>query len=91
MALEAKTLEHIAHLARLDLTESEAASLRREISDLIDYVDLLDDTPLVNPPAKKTMLSRRDDTPHQTNGEPLVSLAADREDQFVRVPRVLPP
>ena len=93
MALEADILKRVAHLARLELTESEAASLRTEVSELLEYVDLLAESPAsleTSCSTKHPMLSRREDKPLDGNGQELLKLSPDSKDRFVRVPRVLP-
>ena len=92
MALEAKILSKVAQLARIELTESEAVTLQKEISDLLEYVDLLQDSPAIDASSAEspTTLSRRADKPLQSIGDELLDLSADYTDHFVRVPRVLP-
>ena len=92
MALEAKILRRVAQLARIELTESEAVTLKKEISELLEYVDLLQDSPACDAASSKshTMLSRREDIPLQSIDNEFLELSADYKDHFVRVPRVLP-
>ena len=93
MALEGESLKQVAHLARLELTESEAASLRQEVSELLEYVDLLAESPAsldASCSSSNPRLSRREDKPVDGNGQELLKLSPDSKDRFVRVPRVLP-
>jgi len=41
MSFSAADIKHIAHLARLTLTEQEIKQYRREISGIVSYVDKL--------------------------------------------------
>lgn len=43
MALTLDEVEHIAHLARIELTEDEKARFREQMSSILDYVDLLNE------------------------------------------------
>ena len=51
--IEKKTVEHIANLARLEVSEEEIASFTRELGSILDYVEQLDevDTTKVEPTA----------------------------------------
>ena len=92
MALEADILKRVAHLARLELTESEAASLRTEVSSCWSTwicsrsLQLLSEL-LAQP---NIQCSLREDKPVDGNGQELLKLSPDSKDRFVRVPRVLP-
>lgn len=41
MAVSKKEIKHIAHLARLNLSDKELESFTKEIGDILDYVDQL--------------------------------------------------
>lgn len=41
MAITRETVEHIARLARLELTADEAARMERDLSKILDYVETL--------------------------------------------------
>jgi aspartyl-tRNA(Asn)/glutamyl-tRNA(Gln) amidotransferase subunit C len=51
--IERKTVEHIAHLARLEVSEEEIASFTRELGAILEYVEQLNeiDTEKVEPTA----------------------------------------
>ncbi len=51
--IERKTVEHIANLARLEVSEEEMVSFTRELGSILDYVEQLNavDTENVEPTA----------------------------------------
>jgi aspartyl-tRNA(Asn)/glutamyl-tRNA(Gln) amidotransferase subunit C len=89
------TVLHLAHLSRLQLADEEADSLAQEITNILGYVEQLDelDTEHVKPTYQVTGLSSvmredevaKDDVPR----DDLLALAADKSDNQVKVPKVL--
>ena len=45
MPLTAEEVRHIAHLARLSLTEEEVALYQEQLSQILDYVRMLQEVP----------------------------------------------
>ncbi len=45
MALRIKEVEHIAQLAQLGLSEDEKTEFANQLSDILDYVDILNTIP----------------------------------------------
>lgn len=43
MAISRKTVEHIAHLARIHLTEEEKAKHEKELSGILEFVEQLNE------------------------------------------------
>lgn len=94
MSLTQKEVEHIAQLARLELTEDEKARYREQLSDILDYAARLQalDTSAISPTS--TILATR--APLRPD-EPAASLdvknvlrnAPQTEDNQFRVPPVL--
>lgn len=41
MAITRETVLHVAHLARLDLSDEEAARMERDLSNILEYVETL--------------------------------------------------
>lgn len=96
MALERKDIEHIAKLARLDLTEEELEKYGQQLSGVLDYIDQLRevDTENVEPTAQVTGLSNvfRDDEIKVWNDEErlaAINESHDTEEGFVKVRKVL--
>ena len=94
MALSKKDVDHIAHLARLHLSEEEKERYREQLSDILEHVSALNalDTKDVPPMSSVVVESSRlrEDVP----GEPmpredLLRNAPDVESNQFRVPPVL--
>ena len=66
MSLSTADVEHIAHLARLELTTDEIEQYRRQLSDILEHFDVLAqvDTSAIAPtasvlPLRSVMRARR--------------------------------
>ena len=94
MSLTREEIEHIAHLARLQLSEEETERYREQLSSILEHVAKLQsvDTEEVQPLSSMVMERSRlraDETGDCLTSEELLSNAPDvRSDQF-RVPSVL--
>ncbi|MDN5819193.1 MAG: Asp-tRNA(Asn)/Glu-tRNA(Gln) amidotransferase subunit GatC [bacterium] len=88
-------VQHLATLSSLQLSDDEATSLSRDISNILDYINQLDelDTEGVEPTYQVTDLSNvwRDDVAvdSSVSREELLSLSKDQLDNQVKVPKVL--
>jgi len=94
MTLTLAEVEHIAELARLNLTDEEKERFREQLSDILDYADKLQavDTGEI-PPTFSVLPTRsvlRPDRPHPglTLEELLRNAPQSEQDQF-RVPPVI--
>ena len=94
MKLDLETVEHVAMLARLGLTDEEKARLQEQLSSVLDHISILEevDTDAILPTAQVIELQNilRDDVA----GEPLsledVLMNAPRtEGDFIKVNAVL--
>jgi aspartyl-tRNA(Asn)/glutamyl-tRNA(Gln) amidotransferase subunit C len=94
MALTLEEVEHIASLARLQLTDDEKSRFREQLSSILDYMVMLRrlDTSAIEPTATvlplRTVLRADVVTPSLPTGE-LLALAPEAEAQMFRVPAVL--
>lgn len=93
MALTNADVEHIAHLARLQLTPAEVQQYRQELSDILDHFEALIqvDTSTVSPTASVLSLRTvmRDDTVGTSlPTEDALANAPDAEEGYFRVPAV---
>jgi aspartyl-tRNA(Asn)/glutamyl-tRNA(Gln) amidotransferase subunit C len=94
MALTLEEVEHIASLARLQLTDDEKNRFREQLSAILDHMAALRrlDTASIEPTATvlplRTVLRPDVVTPSLSPGELLV-LAPQAEAQMFRVPPVL--
>jgi aspartyl-tRNA(Asn)/glutamyl-tRNA(Gln) amidotransferase subunit C len=94
MQVDEATVRRIARLARIKITDSEAQSLQKELSGILDWVKQLDevDTKSVEPMTRIVAqeLERRPD--EVTDGEiasTVVANAPVTEDNFFVVPKVV--
>lgn len=96
MKLEKKDIEHIANLARLELSEEELEKYGGQLSDVLNYIDLLQEVDVkgVEPTAQVTGMEniyREDVVKEWSDEERLNALneAPELEDKQVKVRRVL--
>jgi len=87
-------VEHVAHLARLQLTDEELDRMQAQLSKIIDAIDTLQqvDTSHVGPTASVIQIENvmRDDEARPGMGrEAALANAPLRDDPFLRVPTVL--
>ncbi|MDJ1172287.1 MULTISPECIES: Asp-tRNA(Asn)/Glu-tRNA(Gln) amidotransferase subunit GatC [Roseofilum] len=92
--LDQEQVHKVAHLARLALTPEEEAQLSGELSQILEYVEQLNelDTEGVPPTTRAIELSNitREDllTPDEFR-EALLDNAPDRDGDFFKVPQIL--
>jgi len=85
-------VEHIAKLARLELTDREVEKMQKDLSAILDYFDLLKKAPksekenLYTPGVYKNIL-RADESLQQDASvvEKLIGQAPDKKDGYIKV------
>ena len=87
-------IRHVATLARLALTEEEEHAMTETLDAILTYIDKLDeiDTTEVEPTAHVLDLGtrwREDVVTNHPDTEALLANAPAREDDLVRVPRII--
>lgn len=92
--LDEAAVRHVAHLARLTVTDAEVGLYAEQLSKILDYVKQLNevDTTDVPPTAHPLPITNvfRNDTPHQPwTPEAALANAPDHQNGFFRVPKVL--
>jgi len=94
MKITKKEVEHVAKLARLALKDEEAEQLTRQLSDILTYVEKLNelDTKDVEPTSHvlpvRNVLREDEVCGSIDRGKALVN-APDRTEEFFRVPKVI--
>lgn len=94
MKITREEVGHVARLARLSLKEEEIELFTRQLSDILTYVEKLNelDTKEVDPtshvlPVKNVL--REDEIRGSIERERALVNAPDRTDEFFRVPKVI--
>lgn len=94
MAISIEEVEHVAKLARLDLTEEEKTLFAEQLSEILNYAKKLNelDTDHVEPTTHAMNLvnvMREDEQKPSWPLEKMMLNAPDEEDGQIRVPAVL--
>ena len=88
-------VEHIAKLARLELTEAEVVKMQKDLSEILDYFDLLKKAPSASVKSygelKKVNVLRRDEAkPRDAElAEKLIAAAPGKKDNYIKVKTIL--
>jgi aspartyl-tRNA(Asn)/glutamyl-tRNA(Gln) amidotransferase subunit C len=88
------SIEHLAQLARLSVSDNEKTLFAKQIDSILSYVDKLNelDTGNVQPTSHVISLSNvvREDLPKDSlEREDALRNAPDRTDKFYRVPKII--
>lgn len=94
MELTKELINHIAELAHLKLTDEEIKKFQKELSQILDYVNQLNevDTSNVDPlhhPLPITNVFREDKVKKSIEREEALKNAPDSTDEFFKVPKVI--
>ena len=94
MKITVEEVDRIAVLARLRLTAEEKSRLVRQLDNILEYMDKLNqlDTAQVEAFSHRvdTMLALRDDAvTNQPDPETLLANAPDRDGTFFKVPKII--
>ena len=88
-----KDVEHVAKLARLELTEAEKEKFTKQLGDVLKYVEQMNevDTTNVKPMAHAfdiVNVMRDDKVVSEVSKEELLKNAPEEENGFFRVPKI---
>lgn len=94
MELTKELITHIAELAHLKLTDEEIKKFQKELSQILDYVNQLNevDTSNVEPlhhPLPLMNVFREDKVKKSIEREEALKNAPDSTDEFFKVPKVI--
>ena len=92
--LSREEVRHVAMLARLGLSDEEVETLRSQLGQVLEYIDILQkvDTSAVAPTAQVLAhqnIARPDNARHSLPPDEVLANAPAREEQFFRVPAVM--
>ena len=94
MNITKETIEHVANLARLNLTEQEKDKLTTEMADIISWVDKLNelDTAGVEPKAHVIPIHnvfREDKKEESYDRDSILANAPVKEDGCFKIPKIV--
>lgn len=94
MAVTRKEVDHIAELARLELTESELEEYTSQLNKILEYVEKLNklNTENVEPlshPIEGENVFRDDVVKPSIDREEALKNAPSKDDEFFKVPKVI--
>ena len=85
-------VEHIAKLARLELTEEEILKMQKDMSAILDYFDLLKKAPKLSKESTKNVeyKAEREDIAISSQDiiDELISQAPDEKDGYIKVKNI---
>ncbi|PYO58030.1 MAG: Asp-tRNA(Asn)/Glu-tRNA(Gln) amidotransferase subunit GatB [Candidatus Rokuibacteriota bacterium] len=89
-----KDVEHVARLARLELSDADKERMRRELDSILSYIDKLRavDTEGVEPTSHAVPLTnvmREDVTRSSFPQSDMLANAPERSGDFFRVPKII--
>jgi aspartyl-tRNA(Asn)/glutamyl-tRNA(Gln) amidotransferase subunit C len=95
MQIDRQTLRKLAHLARLQFGEEDEKAMIGDLNEIIAWVDQLSevDTSGVEPlthMSQEVNVFREDETGEHLDREKALGAAPVRDEQFFRVPKLLP-
>lgn len=87
-------VEHVAELARIELTDAEKEKFQKQLSEVLDYIEKLneantDNTEPTSHTAGLENITREDEVKEFKNTKEILSQAPDSEDGQFRVKKVL--
>ncbi|MDF2159361.1 Asp-tRNA(Asn)/Glu-tRNA(Gln) amidotransferase subunit GatC [Algoriphagus sp. CAU 1675] len=94
MKIDKAAIQKIAHLARLEFDENSAEKMSRDMSQILDWVEKLNELDTEHIEPLTTMSSevndmREDKTGKHLSHEDALKNAPKRDSQYFRVPKVL--
>ena len=92
--LSAKEVQHIATLARIDLTDSEVLKFKKELSSILGYFEILRevDTSLIEPMTHTVFVrnvSRKDSAKSYQEASRLLKMAPATKGEHLKVKSIL--
>lgn len=94
MKITSEMVEHVAKLARLDLSQSEALKMESQLGDILGYIGLLEELDIAEVPPTSHVLDlanimREDEVKPSLPVEKGLANAPEREGTAFRVPKII--
>lgn len=93
--MKREDVEHLAKLARIQVTDTEADALAEDITSILGYVSEIEEITNNSESEKKVgalfNVMREDENPHEAGmyTEDLLNLAPERDGQYVKVKKII--
>ena len=94
MKIDSKTVQNIAHLSRLHLTEEEENEMQNDLNNIIDWIEKLNELntegiqPLLSMSDNKNIL-REDVTKEHISHYEALKNVPKKDSDYIRVPKVI--
>ena len=87
-------VKKVAHLARLELNDSEVDNHAKQLDKILEYINQLEKIDTKNVPCTTRAIEvinafRKDENKDYSHTEKLLDLAPSREDKFFKVPKII--
>ncbi len=85
-------IEHLAKLARLKLNEEEIVKLTKELTEILNYVEKINELNLDNLPALTNILENlklRNDKTQDFSSQEIIKNFPEKERGYLKVPKIL--
>lgn len=85
-------VEHIAKLARLELTEAEIEKMQKDLSVILDYFGVLENAPKLGKAESafvKDSALRKDEAEKHGISDKIIKAAPDKKDSYIKVRTIL--
>ena len=94
MGIDEETVDHVALLARLKLSDSERKNMREQMSAILEHINAISHADTSQVPATAHILPvqnvmREDDSETYSEHQELLANAPSSEDEYIRVRAVL--
>jgi aspartyl-tRNA(Asn)/glutamyl-tRNA(Gln) amidotransferase subunit C len=94
VAIDKKTVEYAAHLARIELQNKEPETLSKQLQDVLDFIDKLKKADVDGVSATSyilpvTNILREDSVKPSLPVEEVLKNAPGRQDSFFTVPKII--
>lgn len=87
-AVETETIEHIADLARIDLSEAEQTALAADFADILEYFETLEAVPETESEPELVNVMRDDEIQGSLDQAAALRNAPETEDGYIKGPPV---
>ena len=93
MIIEDKTVANLAHLSRLEFDAESAEKMKKDLTNMLDFVAKLDEVdttgvePLTHMSAEMNVM-REDEVKDHMPHEAAMALAPNKDSNYIRVPKV---